>query len=255
MAENSALPPLLVDAGLWLGLLITLALFSLLLGDNALARLAQHLLVGAGLGYAALLAIQSVIGPRLLAPLAQGQWLAAGPPLLLGLLLLAAGIERIAAQGRTAPSAAARRSLQTAGVVPLAMLLGVGIAAGLIGVAQGTLIAQTLAAVRLTFAAGRSGGAFWAGLLTLLLTTGTLLALTLDRTRLAGALPGPLTSLLRGWAWLGERALWIAAGVVLARIFASRYTLLVDRLYYLTATLQATGLWQWFAAIWQNLIS
>jgi hypothetical protein len=36
----AALPALLTDAGLWVGLLLTLALFSLLLGDHALARTA-----------------------------------------------------------------------------------------------------------------------------------------------------------------------------------------------------------------------
>lgn len=256
MAETGALPPLLTDAGLWIGLLLTLALFSLVLGDNLLARLAQHLLVGAGLGYAAVMTLQHVIGLRLLAPLAQGQWAGQGLPLLLGLLLIAAAVERMAAQGRPAAAPSpARRFLLTAGVVPLALLLGVGIAAGLIGIIQGTLLPQAAIVISGTFSAGRTGGALWRGLLTLLLTTATLLALTLGRTPRIEPLPRPLRALLRGWVWLGERSLWIATGVILARLFASRLTLLVDRLDYLMVTLQATGLWQWFAAIWQNIMS
>ncbi len=264
MPENAlAFPALLSDAGLWIGLLLTLALFSLLLGDNALARVAQHLLVGAGLGYAALLAVQYVISMRLLAPLAQGRWLTHSAPLLLGLLLLAAGIERIAAQGRAhTPQSAARTALQTAGVLPIALLLGVGIAAGVVGVVQGTLLPQAVAAM--LGAAGRTmngaaapsnGLPVWVGALTLLLTTATLLSLTLDRPRQVDPLPRPLRGLLLAWLWIGERALWVATGVLLARLFASRLTLLVDRLDYLALTLQATGLWQWIESIWLNLIS
>ena len=256
MAETGALPPLLTDAGLWIGLLLTLALFSMVLGDNVLARLAQHLLVGAGLGYAAVMTIQHVIVQRLLAPLAQGQSAVMAMPLLLALLLSAAAFERMAAQSRPAADASrARRLLQTAGVVPLALLLGVGIAAGLIGIIQGTLFPQITVVVAGTFSAGRTGGALWGGMLTLLLTTATLLALTVGRSVRAEPLPRPLRALLLGWVWLGERALWIATGVILARLFASRLTLLVDRLDYLVLTLQATGLWQWFAAVWLNIVS
>ncbi len=256
MADIGNLRPLLTDAGLWLGLLLTLALFSLVLGDNVLARLAQYLLVGAGLGYAAVMTIQYVIGLKLLAPIAQGEGLRLAAPLLLGLLLIAAVIERMVAQRQpVVATASARRVLQTAGVVPLALLLGVGIAAGAVGIVQGTLFPQSILVLSATFSAGRTGGALWGGLLALLLTTATLLAITMGRSAQAEPLPRPLRALLRGWVWVGERALWIATGVILARLFASRMTLLVDRLDYLVVTLQATGLWQWFATIWQNIIS
>jgi hypothetical protein len=262
VSEISALPLLLTDVGLWIGLLLTLALFSMLLGDNALARLAQHIVLGAGLGYAAVMTIRYVIGLRLFAPLAQGQWITQLLPLLLALLLVAAALERMAAQSSagstTAVTSSARRALQTAGVIPLALLLGTGVAAGLIGIVQGTIFPQVSLVVFATFRNGRTGSALWGGLLTLLLTTATLLALTVGRSAggsaRTNALPRPLQSLLHGWAWLGERVLWIATGLILARLFASRLTLLVDRLDYLVVTLQATGLWQWFVTIGQNII-
>ncbi len=255
MAETGALPPLLVDAGLWTGLLLTLAVFSLVMGDNALARLAQHILVGAALGYAAVMTLHYVIGQRLLAPLARGEWTRNGLPLILGLLLIAAALERMAAQGRPATAvSSSRRMLQTAGVVPLALLLGVGISAGIIGIVQGTLIPQSAQVMGGAFRNGRVGPAFWSGLLTLLLTTATLLAVTMGRTASIEPLPRPMRVLLNGWVWLGERALWIASGVIVARLFASRLTMLVDRLDYLFVTLQATGLWQWFASIGANII-
>ena len=193
MADTGVLPPLLADAGLWIGMLLTLALFSLVLGDNALARLAQHVLVGAGLGYAAVMVLQYVIGLRLLAPLARGQWASQGLPLILGLLLIAAALERMAAQGRPAAAiSSARRMVQTGGVVPLALLLGVGISAGIIGIVQGTLIPQSSQVIGGAFRNGRTGPAFWGGLLTLLLTSATLLALTIGRTPAIEPLPRPV---------------------------------------------------------------
>lgn len=255
MAE-SALPPVLLDAGLWVGLTMTLLIFSLLAGDNALARLAQHLLVGASMGYAALMAIQYVISRRLLAPLAQGEWATNAAPLALSLLLLAAGLDRIFRQGvPPAGQRAPRVWLQVVGVFPLALLLGVGIATGVVGIVQGTLFPQMLQVLFGTWQGDETGLSLWLGALTLLLTTATLLHMTLDHRTQILPLARPVRDLLLFWVWLGERALWLAMGIVLARLFASRLTLLVERLDYLAVTLQATGLWQWFASIWQNLIS
>ena len=93
------LPELLASVGLWMGLVISLLMFSLVAGDNGMARLAQYLLVGSALGYAAVLAWQEVLRPRLFAPLQSAPadwriWL----PLLLGMLLLIAGAERTLAR-------------------------------------------------------------------------------------------------------------------------------------------------------------
>ena len=53
---SGGLPGSLHDAGLLLGLLISLAIGSCLIRDNVLARFAQYILVGAGLGYMAVVA-------------------------------------------------------------------------------------------------------------------------------------------------------------------------------------------------------
>ncbi len=60
---------LLAALGFWGSLVMTLIIFSGILGDHALARLGQHLLVGASIGYLGVLAIQHVLRPRLIAPL------------------------------------------------------------------------------------------------------------------------------------------------------------------------------------------
>jgi len=261
MAEfAAALPLLLADAGLWVGLLITLAIFSLLFGDNLLARVAQHLLVGAGMGYAVLLAVQYVLAPRLLAPMARGEWLSHLLLLLLALLLLVAGLERIFAQGgelggRSVQTGRGRKLLHGLGAIPLAIVLGVGMGAAVVGIVQGTLYVQVWQVLVGTWDDAPAGAGVWMGALTLLLTTATLLHLSLNRREQIDPLPRPLRDLLALWMWVGERALWIATGILLARLFASRLTLLVDRMGWLANSLQATGLWQWMQTIWTNLVS
>lgn len=47
-------------AGLWVGLIFSLLVFSAILGDHLLARLAQYVLVGAVLGHAVAVVWQSV---------------------------------------------------------------------------------------------------------------------------------------------------------------------------------------------------
>lgn len=50
--------------------------------------------------------------------------------------------------------------------------------------------------------------------------------------------------LLRGWAAVGKRALWFAAGVLFARLAASRLSLLIARIDYFIDILETTTIWQ-----------
>jgi hypothetical protein len=63
----------------WVGAILTLLVFSYLLGDSPLFRLAQAILVGVAIGYAGTVAIRAVLIPRLFTPLlsnpnANGVW-------------------------------------------------------------------------------------------------------------------------------------------------------------------------------------
>jgi hypothetical protein len=212
------------------------------------------------MGYAVLVAMQYVVAPRLLAPVARGEWLSHLPLLILVLLLFAAGLDRIYRQGGEQGAQAAklgrgRALLHGLGAIPLAIVLGVGIGAAVVGIAQGTLFVQVWQVLVGTWSDTPDGASVWVGALTLLLTTATLLHLSLNRQSQIDPLPRPLRDLLALWVWIGERALWIATGVLLARLFASRLTLLVDRVGWLANSLQATGLWQWLQSIWTNLVS
>ncbi|MFZ0546590.1 MAG: hypothetical protein WAM60_14180 [Candidatus Promineifilaceae bacterium] len=113
--------------GLVVGFVLTLCIFSFVLGDNPLYRFAVHLLVGVSAGYAAVLIVQSVLWPVfqgiLENPTDPGS-LAMLFPLLLSLLLLLKMVPRIAWLGNSS----------------MAFLMAIGAAVGLVGAITGTLI-------------------------------------------------------------------------------------------------------------------
>lgn len=240
----------------WIGLLVTLLILSAALGDHALARLGQHLLTGAALGYAAVLAVQHVLRPRLWTPLTAGSggtaetWV----PLGLGLLLVIAGLDRTWRAPRAASTPLWRRGLHGAGRVPVAFLLGVGIAAGLFGALQGTFLPQFLRAARIAFDPSASALLFAIGVLTLLITTATLLYFYVDPARYLADQPGWIRRLLHGWIGVGRYAVWLAAGMIFARLMASRLSLLIGRAEYLRLALFDSTVWQWAETAWHALL-
>ena len=45
---------------------------------------------------------------------------------------------------------------------------------------------------------------------------------------------------------LDQHALWLAAGIIFARLMASRLSLLIARIDYLMSAFYATPFWQWW---------
>jgi hypothetical protein len=84
-----------------------------------------------------------------------------------------------------------------------------------------------------------------AGLALLLITTGALVAFTVQPHHLAGQ-PRLMQRLINGWIWIGRRAIWLAMGVLFARLAASRISLLAAEFVYLRQALEQTGLWGFF---------
>ena len=118
-----------------LGFLLTLAVFSYLLGDNLFFRTALYLLAGVSSGYAAALILTKVILPYLILPLGKpgtATFYLSLAPLLLSVVLLAILIPR----------------RQQWAKLPLAFLVGVVAAVSLSGVLRGTLAPQLLAALQ-----------------------------------------------------------------------------------------------------------
>lgn len=245
LLANSA--DLLTVMGFWAGLIMTLLIFSALLGDHAAARMGQHILVGASLGYVGVLAVHQVLRPHLIAPLLEDpsgdprRWLLLG----LGLLLVIAGLDRTARQGSNHPPATWRRGLQGLGRVPVALLLAVGIGAGLFGALQGTLLPQFLRAAQVAFDTRVTPVDFLIGVLTLVISAATLIHLYGNPERTLAEQPVAVRRFMQAWLWLGRRGLWLAAGMIFARLMASRLSLLIARLETLAMTLGDTPLARW----------
>lgn len=118
--------------------ILTLLVFSRLLGDNPAFRVAQYLFVGVSLGYAFVVVYHQVLRPGAVAMLTDtGDPLRLGlrvTPWLLGLLL----ITRVTG----------RQTVSWLANIPLALLFGVGTALAVGGALVGTLLPQLLDTAR-----------------------------------------------------------------------------------------------------------
>ncbi len=115
--------------GLWIGFVFTLMIFSYVLGDNILYRLAVYVFVGLAAGYITIVTVESVILPwvrgTILAPESGiGGAIIGIIPFILGLLLLL----------KTSPR------FGRAGNIAIAFIIGVGTAVALVGAITGTLL-------------------------------------------------------------------------------------------------------------------
>jgi hypothetical protein len=113
--------------GLWIGFILTLMVFSYLLTDNFLYRLAVHVFVGLTAGFTTMVTVESVLLPWLRATLGSGDLgvqILGALPLIFGLLLLFKASRRFAPLGGLA----------------LALMIGVGAAVAVVGAISGTLL-------------------------------------------------------------------------------------------------------------------
>lgn len=119
----------------WASLVLTLLVFSYLLGDNVLYRIAVHVLVGVAAGYIAVVALESVLVPWLNDTLLADQGarsdatmvtlrVIGAVPLLFGALLLFKLSPRLAPVGN----------------LGLAAVIGIGTAVAVVGAVAGTVI-------------------------------------------------------------------------------------------------------------------
>lgn len=126
---------MLQEIGLWAGFILTLMVFSYLLGDNFLYRLAVYVFIGLSAGYVAIVTYNSVLLPWLQQTVFSGdfvQLVIGFIPLVLGSLLLLKGAGPLG---------------WTAGLT-LALLIGVGAAVSLVGAVSGTLLPLTFEPTR-----------------------------------------------------------------------------------------------------------
>jgi hypothetical protein len=218
--------------GIAVGFVLTLMVYSYLLGDNPLYRLAIHVLIGIGLGYAAVVATYTVIIPQLVNPIAE---IFAGSPVSV--------VERV--QPVVALLAAfllLKLSRQTAplGNVTMGFVFGVGSAVAVGGAVLGTLLPQVGAtAIPLSPAAAPnivaeqgSGLNVLAGLLIMIGTIATLLYFYFDARPVSeGKVERPRW--IRASSQIGQAYLMIAFGSLFAGAIVASLALLTERVSFL----------------------
>jgi hypothetical protein len=216
---------LLELAGILVPAALTLFVFSYLVGDNGLYRLAEHMFVGVAVGYALVVAFHTILGPKLLVPLADvlrsgntQQLPVLLVPLVLGLLLL------------LRPT----KSLSWFGSLSVAVLLGVGAALAIAGALIGTLIPQVTATADIRQYIPGYGPALGlaSGIIALI---GTIAVLLYFHRSSGGQsrLSGLSDKVVQTFGGAGRWLIVIAFGAILASTFLSRLSLLSGRLEFL----------------------
>jgi hypothetical protein len=199
--------------------LLTLMVFSYLIGANPLWRVAQSLLVGVSVGYVTLVILTQVVVPqvaRIIQPASDAppadRWLAA-VPVALGLLLLM----RIAFPGAWPASFG----------LNLVVVVGASLALG--GALAGTIVPQSLDTMRLL---DLNNPVALAGNIVLLLGVVCALAYFAFGARAGGERSQPVRAL----ATVGRWVLLVAFGALLGSLSTTFFSALIDRLLALIYT-------------------
>lgn len=204
-------------AGLIIGILLTLFIYSYLIGDNPLYRVSVHLLVGVSAAYALVVVVRQLLLPiwqQVQANPASPDsviWLV---PVLFTLMLLARRLPSVSWLGNTS----------------LALLVGVGAAVALLGSLTGTLWPQIV---------GGQPATPLQGIVVAVLTICTLLAFqfTALRPRSSGLWQPAIWQ--RGVTAVGRIVLTITFGALFAALVSTGLILLAERLnFFLTELVQ-----------------
>jgi len=194
------------------GFVLTLMIFSYLIGDNPLFRIAVHLFIGVASGYAAVVVWYSVLVPKLFNPLGDPSRLALTiVPLILSFSLLAKLSPRISWMGNFA----------------MAVLVGVGAATAVGGALVGTLIPQAEAVMEALNTRSLSG--LVEGVVML---SGTILTLAYFQFGAKRAADGAVkrNRIIELLAWLGRIFIAVTFGVLFAGVYMAALTAMIERL-------------------------
>jgi hypothetical protein len=204
------------------GLIFTLMVFSYLLQDNPLFRVAVFIFVGVSSGYAATVVWHYVLEPKLFEPLLDpNQLVLLVVPLILSFSLFAKLSPRISWMGNFA----------------MALLVGVGAASALGGALLGTLIPQAQAAIdAFDFrSAGSASDAFFGLLDGVVMLVGTVF--TLGYFHFTGERAPDGTArrnrVFEWIGWIGRIFIAITFGVLFAGVYMAALTAMIERLSFL----------------------
>jgi hypothetical protein len=218
------IPPNLLSAGI--SFIITILILSYIIGDNPLFRAAVYVFVGVAAGYVAAVAVNEIILPLLVQPIASGAafknpGLAASliVPLLGSVLLLFKVSPRLSHLGQ----------------LPMAYLVGVGAAVTIGGAVLGTLLPQISATTDgfdVSLAVARNTNAAFMvlnGAVVLIGVIGTLVYFHFGASQKAdGSVHrNVLVNIL---SWVGRVYIAITFGVLFAGVYMAALTALIERM-------------------------
>lgn len=201
------------------GLILTLMIFSYLINDNPLFRMAVYLFIGVASGYAAVVVWQYVLAPKVVILLQTGDtnvFLLTAIPLLLGFSLLAKLFPKLSWLGNVA----------------MAILVGVGAATALAGATLGTLIPQVGAAIDAVDFRSTPDNPLAKLIEGTIMLAGTVFTLAYFQFSAGRAPDGApkRNAALEGVAWIGRLFIAVTFGVIFAGVYMAALTAMIERL-------------------------
>lgn len=217
--------------GLSLGFLLTILIFSYLLGDNPFFRLAIHIFIGVAAGYVAIVTVNNVLIPRLVIPLIQGT----EGERILSILLF---IPSLFLFFKVTP-------LRRLGNWAVAILVGIGAAAAVGGAITGTLFPQILGTINsVDPSASAISTNSWShvinGIIVVLGTVTTLIYFHFGTQDTPGQSDKRLP-IIEHTSKIGKVFLAITFGALYAGVFLTSLAALVERLSSMWAFLNNIG--------------
>jgi hypothetical protein len=202
----------------FIGLILTLMVFSYLIGDNPLFRFAIYLFIGVSSGYAAAVVIRSVLLPKLsvLQTNDFNQLMLTIIPIILGFTVFTKVSPRIPWVGNFA----------------MALLVGVGAAVAVGGALIGTLLPQAGAAMNAFDLRSTGTNPFLKLIEGTVMLLGTVLTLASFQFSRGRAPDGTLkrNAIFEGVAWFGRIFVAITLGVLFAGVYVAALTAMIERL-------------------------
>jgi len=210
-----------------LGAVLTLLIFSYLLGDNPLYRLALHIFVGISVAYMCIVVLRGVILPLLSPPDTSDSamrllWTISLVGGLLGTLLLVRGV----------------RGVSWMGSISVAVLLGVGVGVALGGAIVGTMAPQLDAATNPFVAEAPVLADILKPVGQIIAVVGTITGLMVFSFTGRRPTRRVMNRLLNGGARVGRWFILIGFGAVYGGVLAASLALFADRVQYLIEVLE-----------------
>lgn len=217
--------------GLALGFLLTILVFSYLMGDNPFFKLAVHIFIGVSAGYVALVTINNVLIPRLILPLIQGSQ---GERLFTLLLFIPSIFLFFKVT-----------TLREYGNWSVAILVGIGAATAIGGAIAGTLFPQILGTINsvdpTTFAiTDNRWGQIFNGVIVVIGTLSTLIYFHFGTQDIPGR-TDKRRPIIEKISQIGKIFLSITFGALYAGVFLAALAALVERLSFLWDFLNGIG--------------